>query len=346
MKKLVWAAGFVLLFSLSFPLKAVLKFEPPIRIVTAEYTPYKRLAEPDLVNLFKKYNIFLCLCVREDQLNQDLDHIYSVYEKEGLHILFWPLLPRKYGLYLNQYTTDEYLEYLDVIFDWAEKHGHHIEALVVDVEPGNPKIIKKLKKQKGKIPFEKTIEDFNRIIEKIHKHNCLAVGVGFPFVIDDRIRGTHGWEKFFGGPVATVEWDYFAVMMYSSWFVEWFKVSWDTAHWMDYIYAIDLKKLWGDKAAVAVGVTSPGEGQEKVIYETPQMIAPAISAIRKAGIESIGVYDLKGILASGNPEAWFKVIKEAPPALPEKGEKKAKILRGIIKRSSWLMKVLRALGIL
>jgi len=110
-----------------------------------------------------------------------------------------------------------------------------------------------------------------------------------------------------------VDWDYFAVMMYTTWFVEWFKISWDTAHWMAYDYAVDLARLWGDKSAVAVGVTSPGEGEEKVIYDTPERLASAISAVRKAGIENLGVYDLKGILASEDPEAWFKVIKEAPP---------------------------------
>ena len=88
MKKLALALGLVLVFLFSLSLKAVERFKPPIRIVTAEYTPYKRLAEPDLVKLFKKYNIAICLCVREDQLNQDLDHLYTVYEKEGLHILF------------------------------------------------------------------------------------------------------------------------------------------------------------------------------------------------------------------------------------------------------------------
>jgi len=323
---------------------ALIRLEPPVRIVTAEYTDYRRLAEPDLVNLFKKYNIFICLCVREDQLNEDLDHLYTVYEKAGLHILFWPLLPRKYGLYLNQYTTDVYLEYLDVIFGWAKKTGHKIEAIVVDVEPSSKDVIKKLKKEKGRVPFEQTIKEFNQIIDKIHQNDCLAIGVGFPFVIDDRLRGKHGWEKVFGGPVASVDWDYFAVMMYTTWFVEWFKISWDTAHWMAYDYSVDLARLWGDKAAVAVGVTSPGEGQEKVVYDTPERLASAISAVRKAGIENLGVYDLKGILASGDPEAWFKVIKEAPAQLPEKGRKKAKILRKIISRSSWLFRLIVELG--
>jgi len=186
-----------LLFSQS--VFALLRLEPPVRIVTAEYTDYRRLAEPDLVNLFKKYNIFICLCVREDQLNEDLDHLYTVYEKAGLHILFWPLLPKKYGLYLNQYTTEVYLDYLDVIFGWGKKTGHKIEAIIVDVEPGGGDVIKKLKKEKGKIPFDQTIKEFNQIIEKINQNGALAIGVGFPFVIES--SGKCGLGLFCGNDV-------------------------------------------------------------------------------------------------------------------------------------------------
>ena len=315
----------------------------PVLLVTAEYTPYRDLAGPELVALLKKYDIQICLCVREDQLNDELDNLYKAYEQAGLHILFWPLLPKKDGLYVNKETAERYIAYLDVIYDWAEKRGHKIEAMVVDVEPGSGGF-KKMLKDMDKKSWPQAVEKFNRIIQKIHEHDSLAIGVAFPFVSDDKARGTHGWEDLFGGPVASVDWDYLAVMMYTSWFVQMLKsagMTFDAAHWVAYDYSLDLKKLWGDKAAVALGVTNPGEGNETVIYDSPEKIAPAIAAVRMAGIKNLGIYDMKGILETGEPEAWFKVLKDTPPALPKKGKLAAKNFRSLVRAAGRLLEMMR-----
>jgi len=328
----------------------------PMLLITAEYTPYQRLIQPDLVSLFKQYNAAICVCVREDQLNDDLDKLYQVYESAGIPILFWPLLPMKDGLYINKHTTSAFLDYLDVIFKWADEHKHQILAIVVDVEPSYippkegekpPTLLQNLKrilKDLSKETFDASIPEFNKIIEKIHAHNALAVAAAFPFVVDDRKKGTHGWEDLFGGPIATVDWDYVALMMYTSWFVEngkIFGIDWDAAHYLAYDYSVDAKKIWGDKAAVAVGVTNPGQGHETVLYKTASEIAPAIAAVRQAGIQSIGIYDLKGILESGDIESWFKVLKDTPAGLPEKGKGKATSFRKLMSGAGSLLESLR-----
>ena len=345
MKRFVLAmVGAVILFSLAAKGATVEELKKgPVLLVTSEYTPYKDLVDPKLVALVKKYNIQICLCVREDQLTDDLDNLYKVYEKNGIIILFWPLLPKKDGLYVNKATAEKYISYLDVIYGWADKHSHKIDAIVVDVEPGSSGFAKMLKDMDKK-SWPEAVGKFNRIIAKIHSHNSLAIGVGFPFLSDDKARGTHGWEDLFGGPVASVDWDYLAVMMYTTWFVETGKalgINFDAAHWVAYDYSVDLKKLWGDKAAVAIGVTSAGEGNEKVVYDTPEKIAPAIAAVRQAGIQNIGIYDMKGILSSGDPEAWFKVLRDTPPALPKKGKVAAKNFRNLVKAAGRMLEWMR-----
>lgn len=134
--------------------------------------------------------------------------------------------------------------------------------------------------------------------------------------------------------MGTVEWDYLAVMMYTSWFVEAggsIGIDWDTAHYMAYDYALDLKRIWGDRAAIALGVTNPGEGQGTVVYSTPEQMAPAVAAVKAAGMENVGIYDLKVILESDDPESWFKMLTATEPAVPEKGRRSAKRTRKLFK---------------
>lgn len=334
------------------PALALMPRQGPVFLITAEYTPYSKLMEPEVVGLFQKYGAAVCLCVRAHQLNEELDRLYQVYEQAGVPILFWPLLPLEHGLYLNKRTTRVYLDYLETLFNWAEAHGHRIEAIVIDVEPsyipppegGKPpgllKNLRRVLKDLDRESFQASLPEFNRINDLIHAHDCLSVAAAFPFVIDDRRVGRHGWEDLTGGPVATIEWDYLAIMMYTSWFVEvggWLGMDWDSAHYLAYDYSRDLKALWGDRAAVAVGVTNPGQGHEQVLYTSAEQIAPAIAAVRAAGIQNLGIYDLQGILESGDPESWFQVLRDTPAGKPEAGRGPARRLRRFLRAGGWIL---------
>ena len=326
----------------------------PILLVTAEYTPYDRLVEPRLVSLLARYGAAVCVCVREGQLNDALDRLYTVYERAGIPILLWPLLPYKEGLYLNKGSVPLYLDALDGVFDWAAAHGHRVEALIVDVEPSNygparpaPSGLQKwgqMRRQLNRKEFPEAVRGFERVIAKIHGRGALAVAAAFPFVIDDRLKGRHGWEDLTGGPVATVGWDALTIMMYSSWFVEAgskMGVGWDAAHHLAYQYARDLRALWGDRVAVAVGVTSAGEGNEKRVYATSGEIVPAIAAVRAAGIRHIGIYDLKGLLESGDVEPWLAALRDTPPGLPAEGKYRARAFRGVMRLVGAILESLR-----
>lgn len=80
-------------------------------------------------------------------------------------------------------------------------------------------------------------------------------------------------------------------------------------HFLVYEYSRDIQRLWGDKAWVALGVTTTTDvGQEIVAYTSSNQLAGAVASVRAAGIQNVGIYDLKGILDSSNPEAWFGLL--------------------------------------
>ena len=80
--------------------------EAPVYFVTAADTPYEDLMDPALVGLLKRYRVAIALAVYENQLDESLDRLYSVYEQAGVMILLWPLLPREHGLYLRTLCPD------------------------------------------------------------------------------------------------------------------------------------------------------------------------------------------------------------------------------------------------
>lgn len=321
----------------------------PMLIITAEYTPYERLLQPDLVRLFKEYGVAVVPCVRADQLGPDLDRLYNAYEAAGIPILFWPLLPRDQGLYLNKHTTAEFLAYLDVIFGWAEQNHHQIEAMVLDIEPSNfgpppgaagaaqPESFgasaKKQIRDLDRKTFNQSIPGFRRILDKLHEHHCLAIACGFPFVLEDIHNHNRAWEDLSGGPLLDVPWDYVTFMIYNTSMLPVTKklgVGWPELTYLTYLDGRAMKKRWGDRAGVALGVTSAGEGHETVVYQTPEQMAPDVAALRAAGVNNVGIYDLKGILESPDPEAWLKMLRDTPAQTPPK-KIRAKCFRGLIR---------------
>ncbi|MGE5583185.1 MAG: hypothetical protein ACM3X9_11715 [Bacillota bacterium] len=293
--------------------------------VTSEFLAYPKLIEPMVVQLLKKYRFGLCLCIREEQLNDELAQLCKIYASAGIPLIFWPLLPLKEGLYLNKYSVTEYHNYLDLLFAWLEKKKLHVFGLLVDVEPdyhkpkpGSSPIIDNIwhsLKELDEEAFKAAISGFQGIIGKIRRHNCLAIGAALPFVCDDRSGSAPVWQDYWGGPVAEVEWDILVFMLFGSWFVE-MGMDWPTAHCLVYDYTKEIKKFWQNKAVVSLGVTTPGTGAETAIYKSPAQLGEAVSAVRAAGINNIAIYDLKGILDSAEPELWFQTVVKALPRLP------------------------------
>ena len=331
-------AGLILALGLSLAGNArgsLRQFSGPMLLLTAEYTPYDRLVQPDLVRLFQEYQVAVVPCVRADQLGPELDRLYDIYEAAGIPILFWPLLPRDQGLYLNKHTTAEFLAYLDVIFAWAEQNHHPIEAMVLDIEPSNfgpppgtatgPKppsfgaSVKKMVRDLDQRSFAESLPGFQRILDKLHEHHCLAIACGFPFVLEDVSNQNRAWEDLSGGPLLDIKWDYVTFMIYNSSMLPLTRklgVDWDELTYLTYLDGLEMKRVWGDRAGAALGVTSAGEGQETVIYPDPDRMAPDVAALRAAGVNNVGIYDLKGILESPDPEAWLKMLRDTPAQTP------------------------------
>jgi hypothetical protein len=296
-------------------------------MVTSELLNYSTLVEGKVLERMKKYQFGLCLCVHEGELNDDLDLVCKTYEKAGIPIVFWPLISISKGLYLNKYSIRAYDRYLDQVFQWLKERNLKIHGLLVDCEPDyelpRPNSLSPVLdnvwdnlKDMDEAAFKAAIKGFGQIIKKIKAQGYKAIGAALPFVCDDVLEKSQAWQDYWGGPVIGLDWDMIVFMLFGSWFVQ-MGMNWPTAHWLVYDYTRAIKKIWRSKALVALGVTTPGTGAETAIYRSPEELAAAVSVVRAAGIQRIGIYDLKGIMESEDPDAWFLQILNARPLKPD-----------------------------
>jgi len=317
--------------------------DKPQLLVTAEYMTVDELTDPKLMALLEKYDVLVAPCIRDTQLEtesgqKDLDRLFTAYEQAGIGLVFWPLTPRREGLYLNQKSAKTFYAYLDKIYAWADKYQHPITAMIIDIEPGNfqggddrsPDQPKEQNSAAGGIGtalkgmdrncFKQAQSDFMKIQEKLHQHGTVAISTALDYAALDIVMHTGAWEDLAGGPTMAVDWDYVSFMNFGSnnqaflgklphWKIE------DTRY-LSYKLGKAVFKKYGKKAGISTGQTIPGEGHGAV-WTDPADLAQDVAALKAAGIIHFGVYDLQGIAQATDPEVWIKAVKDTPAKKPK-----------------------------
>jgi len=339
--------------------KIPLEFAPdkPQLLVTAEYMTVDELTEPKTIELLKKYNVLVAPCIRAGKLDEELARLFDIYEKQGLTIVFWPLLPREQGLYLNKKHADDFYNYLDKIYQWAEQYNHPVQAMVIDIEPPNYQKgtdrapeekaqgigLGALLKTLDKKSFEATKPKFMAIQEKLHQNGTIAVSTALDLSVVDLITGKTAWQDLQGGPTMAVDWDYISFMHFGSnnyRFLSKLGFSWEDCRYLTYRIGQIVYEKYGDISAISVGQTLPGEGHGAV-YSSADELAKDIEVLKAAGIKHFGIYDFQGIVQSDDPESWFKAVRETQPKPPEKKSQKAENFLRTLKNTSYLLELFR-----
>ena len=317
--------------------------DKPQILMTAEYLTVDELLDPKLMALLKHYGVLVAPCIRDTMLatesgQKELDRLFTAYEQAGVGLVFWPLLPRRDGLYLNQRSAKTFYAYLDKIYAWAEQYQHPIPAMIIDIEPGNfqggddrsPDQPKEPSSAAGGIGgalkgmdrkcFKQAQSDFMKIQEKLHQHGTVAISTALDYAALDIVMHTGAWEDLAGGPTMAVKWDYVSFMNFGSnnqaflgKLPHW-KIA-DTRY-LSYQLGKAIFKKYGNQAGISTGQTIPGEGHGAV-WTDPADLAQDVAALKAAGIMHFGVYDLQGIARATNPEAWIKAVKETPAKKPQ-----------------------------
>jgi len=340
--------------------KMPLKFSPenPQLLVTAEYMTVDQLTRPETMALLKKYNVMVAPCIRAGHMDAELSRLFDVYEKEGITLVFWPLLPREQGLYLNKEHADDFYKYLDQVYAWSEKYNHPVQAMIVDIEPPNyqkgsdasPEESKQGAPSFGGVLKGLSKKDFNAakpkfmaIQDKLHSHGTIAISTALDLSVVDLVTGKDDFQDLQGGPTMAVDWDYVSFMHFGSNnypTLSKLGLDWDDCRYLTFRIGQIIYKKYGDKVAVSTGQTLPGEGHGAV-YNSADELAKDIAVLKAAGIKHFGIYDLQGIVESKDPESWFKAVRATPAKAPDKKSAKAEAFLHTLEGASYLLELFR-----
>jgi len=258
--------------------------------------------------------------------SQDLRNLLEEAKERGIRTILWPLLSTDQGPWANDGNASLFTALVEQMMDWLDQQGLHPEWIVVNMEnsAAQMEIIKEyfyngefqalVELLLGNIDregFEEAVEEYRLLVHQIHGRGYKVMVTTYPFMMDDFHDGDADFQDMANVPLSGIDWDALTFTTYRTAYSG--DLGVEFSPYMVYEYGRAAKKLFGERARLAVGMigrTDHGEG-----YASPDDLALDISAAKAAGIPEIDLFHLGGMIEEGGPAVWLDT-GDAPSRAP------------------------------
>lgn len=311
--------------TIAFALLAACTAKPPSHLaVWSETLAYPQIAA-ELPTL-AEFNADLYLAVRPDALDDSLWSLLRAAADHGVAVRPWLLMPDE-GVWLNENNITAFADFAHRFLDQAAAAGVPIDWLIFDIEPpfdlaeslsadsNDPlALIAQLVEQADAAAFSSATAELQNLVAGLQGRNVRVMAVILPWIVDDLRDGDNDLQDLFNTPFADVPWDEVSVIVYRPTLGELFGVPLPP----EFVgrYAEDARRLFGERASLALGnVGSPGLLVTPG-YENPPPLLDDAAAAALAGVDRVSVYSLEGMIEQGGLRRWLLALTTPPPLLP------------------------------
>lgn len=313
-----------------------------------------RLSDPAVLGLLGDYAVTLghALCFQEAdrfapaRVMPHLELAAKLRTAGGRYAL-WPLLPKERGYWINERNLDAADRMIDALLDTFRRQGERPDLLVIDVEtpwsqmervffPG-PSTCRRLisfarfaLENRNPRRFAWAVGRLREIVERVRREGIPISSAVFPLLIADLVDDGRALQDYLEMPVFDVGFDAYNAMFYNSYLPQAVPllIPPEAAPRFLFEYASELRRRFADQAWITLGSTWEGvlPGNEGKVYRAAAQLAPDIAATKAAGVKTIWLYCLEGVLFSdeklavrrtrAEAEAFFRTIVDTPASEP------------------------------
>jgi len=313
------------------------------------------LARGDVLNVLGDFGVTLGLALRFEEpdgrfVPRRVAPYLELREKlaaKGAQLCLWPLMPKPFGYWINERNLDVTDRLVDALLEGFHLYGARPEWVVIDVEtpwpqmaavffPGPPSWRRALSgmryffENRNPRRFAWAAARLGEIVTRLQGEGLGVSSAVFPFLAADlAVRGCK-LQDYLEMPVFPVPFDAYNVMFYNSYLPHAAApvLPKEAAARCLYEYGELLVRELGPKAWVTLGSTWEGviPGNEGLAYHRAEQLAPDVAAARAAGVETLWLYCLEGVLyedqaltrrrPAAERRAFFDVLTRTEPAAP------------------------------
>ncbi|MCA9592925.1 MAG: hypothetical protein KC776_06425 [Myxococcales bacterium] len=242
----------------------------------------------------------------------------------GVDVFAWLLLDRAHGYWVGETNAEQVREAVLDLLRWrSARDGVALRGVSFDLEPDfeyaetlrHSPVFRWLPLMKQHLhadKFTRAQQVLSDTVDRLHQADVFAHAVTLPLVLDQP-EGSTLLEDALDIPVSGIPWDEVSFMVYQTAFAqlvgEWLGPA------LVQSYAEDAIARFGERAGLDLGVVgSAGIGIDPGRrYPDPETLRQDAAAARAAGIKSLRVYSLDGVLEQGGPERWLPPREIARP---------------------------------
>ncbi|MHA1682394.1 MAG: hypothetical protein ACTSUE_15765 [Promethearchaeota archaeon] len=317
-------------------------------LFSAEFLTPRDVLDKKAVELLAETNTMLSLKQSfEDLTGTDFKAMLLRFKDLGIEKSFipWPMLSLKDGYYANEISVDKFSGLVKDTLDWYVDNNFEMpEGVLVDLEPPtDPKEVAKAEKiRKGELDgakkkgldimsfvgkiidgidenmdearFDEASRKFSAMQDMMHEYGTKAIAVGLPMAYEDIFDGKLLLQDFMTCPVTSVDWDVINFMIFNTDYVAATKglITNDEYRHLIYAYAKEFIGRWGlEKPSITLGITNVGIQDTRAIQVDPELYRLEASALLAAGMKTVGIYALDGVLQQPDPKAWIETVWRA-----------------------------------
>jgi hypothetical protein len=332
--------------TLLMPCAGCLNEAPAELGVWSEFLPLGevRTQVPALV----EFGADLYLAVRPDDLNDDFWRRLADLQAAGVDVRLWPQLPEQ-GVWLNEENIAAFAGFCRQLLERAARHDVPVGWLIFDLEPAfayaealrtaaalddSETLLGLLRAHLDAAAFAQASAKLRELVAELHACEVKVMAVTLPWTIDDLADGDSDLQDLFDTPLANVPWDQVCVMAYRPALSDLFGVPLSPGCVAS--YAAVIRSTFGPQSQIAIGnisdvglLVAPG-------YVNPADAAADIAAVRTAGLDSVSLFSLDGMVREGGARRWLQAATAPTPTVVFL-DPLTKVLRTVLARSDQLI---------
>lgn len=291
---------------------------PRLRVF-AETVDRAQLCRPEVLHALRERGVQLVLAMREEAPRAVIEAAHGA----GVSVAIWPMLDDARGRWASTANAAELSSFTRERLDALARDGALPDQLCLDLEPPLPRMRRAL--DTGVVLGRVTGDHSHATAELCALIDHAAqLGVGtwaavVPLVLADR-QGAPSWQRLLGTPVDALPLQRVCVMLYTSLMTGYSRgaLRRRDAEFLLARAAARTSHRFGARASIALGATGRGALGDEATYRNLDELRTDVAIVRAAGIRDIALFELGGVLARPDWQAWLDafVATDAPcPAL-------------------------------
>lgn len=304
---------------------AIAKGSARKRRVWSEFVSYQELAAPSLLERLAHYEIEVLVAVMPQNL-PEISELCHVYREAGVALGLWPMIDDHQGRWASTYNAEHYSSF--VLRLLSEIDPNLSTTFAIDLEPpidllrgllhGEASSYGRLLRSTNWATGQRVLRD---LLETLRCRGMSTIAAANPMLLSDK-PGQSGWQWLFGTPIDDFPFHALSFMSYTSLLEGYSRglVNRELARSILVLSAQSAARQWGSRASVSIGSVGPGALGDERPYRNCSELADDVALVRACGVEDLALFDLSGVLARPNSEAWLSAFAETPAAqtLPRK----------------------------